>query len=624
MKTRRFRKSLGFAVASELTVALHLLLFLPPKAQAAVPPSVERAEESGNAMALLKAGTAEPAPQEPVVVNTTAPDVEPPPAYPTFSPIPTDEELIGARVFGEPLIPESGEQNDSENQALAQAITTYLHGGDSEALEPLEGVVTSFPQSRWRVAVQANVGSWYAKKGYFTRAQRNLLEAWKLGKHSNTEGVRRLAEFAAGELMLLQSTFDQLDALEALTDEFAGRELSGGITEKLYVAKATLWGLRNDHERAIPSGRVALERVRLDKHDKAEKEKKDRDSSYKKKLFERHAELDRFPADHDGASLSEIQDLADRTDLKLQMAKRENREAEIPIPSVVHLKQGHFTALVEKRGERFRFDDPLLGGELWMSREAFEEEISGFFLIEQGNLRPGWRRANRAEAEPVRGMCAYGIGDVRNTRDQDFFCALFGFCGEEEQSAKKDDADVVDECKTPTGMAQYSFHALRASLHIYDVPLGCQAPRGPSGYFKVTYNQREATQPSTFTFSNLGPRWTFGWLSYVEDDPTAVGQPVEVYKRGGGREPYEGFVNGVSAPQADTRAILKIVSTSPIVYERHLANGAVEVFSQTDGAATAPRKVFFTQKKDLAGNTMSFAYDGQLRLVSATDAPSDG
>jgi len=129
-------------------------------------------------------------------------------------------------------------------------------------------------------------------------------------------------------------------------------------------------------------------------------------------------------------------------------------------------------------------------------------------------------------------------------------------------------------------------------------------------------------EPQTFTFSNLGPRWTFGWLSYVEDDPTAAGQPVEVYKRGGGRDSYEGFVNGVSAPQADTRAILKIVSTNPIVYERHLTNGAVEVFSQSDGAATAPRKVFFTQKKDPAGNTMTFAYDGQLRLVSATDALS--
>jgi hypothetical protein len=154
-------------------------------------------------------------------------------------------------------------------------------------------VVTNFPQSRWRVAVQANVGSWYKKKGYFTRAQRNLLEAWRLGKDSKTDGVRRLAEFAAGELMLLHAQFGQVDPLEALTAEFAGRELSGGITEKLYVAQATVWGLRNDHENAIPSGSVALERLRLDKHEKTEKEKKDQNPNYKKKPFERNPELDK-------------------------------------------------------------------------------------------------------------------------------------------------------------------------------------------------------------------------------------------------------------------------------------------------------------------------------------------
>jgi hypothetical protein len=246
-------------VASEFTVAAHLLLFLPPKAQAAVPIPVISEEESGeSALAPLRIERAEPVPQEPVVVNTTVPNVEPPPQYPTFSPIPTDEELFRARVFGEPLIPEAGETNDAENQALAQAITTYLYGGDSEALEPLEGLVTNFPQSRFRVGVQANVGSWYRKKGYFTRAQRNLFEAWKLGKHSKTEGVKRLAEFAAGELMLLHMQFGQVDPLEALVLEFEGRELSGGITETLYAARATAHGLRNDNENAIPSGSVAL------------------------------------------------------------------------------------------------------------------------------------------------------------------------------------------------------------------------------------------------------------------------------------------------------------------------------------------------------------------------------
>jgi RHS repeat-associated protein len=586
---------------AEFTVAAHLLFFLPPPVQAAAPIPQNAEESSGeSALAMLRIERSEPATQEPVEVNKTVPNVQPPPQYPTFSPIPTDAELIRARVFGEPLIPEAGEQNDAENQALAQAITTYLYGGDSEALEPLEGVVTSFPQSRWRVAVQANVGSWYKKKGYFTRAQRNLLEAWRLGKDSKTEGVRRLAEVAAGELMLLHAQFGQVDPLEALTTEFVGRELSGAITEKLYIGQATVWGLRNDHQNAIPSGSVALERLRLDKHENEEKRKKDQDPNYKRRNFQRHAELDKFPAKHEGASLSEIQDLADLTDLKLQMVKRELPTAEIPLPALVHLKQGHFAALVGKREKRFRFDDPLLGGEVWMSREAFEEEISGFFLIERGPLPQGWRAASPGETGPIRGKCIFATGDGGGGTRPNVPCKPCGGGG--------------------GGMAVYRFHLLRASLSITDTPVGYSPPRGPEARFQATYNQREATQPSTFFYSNLGKRWVHHWMSYVEDDPTAVGDPVELFVRGGGKEPYEGFVNGVSAPEQDTRAVMTIVSTSPIQYERELPDGSKEVFAQSDGASTAPRRVFLTKIQDPQGNMLMLTYDGQLRLVSVTDA----
>ena len=111
-------------------------------------------------------------------------------------------------------------------------------------------------------------------------------------------------------------------------------------------------------------------------------------------------------------------------------------------------------------------------------------------------------------------------------------------------------------------MAVYRFHFLRASLSITDVPVGYSPPRGPEVRFRVTYNQREAYQPATFFFSNFGKRWVHDWMSYIEDDPSAVGNPIELYVRGGGREPYEGFVNGVSKPQQDIRAVMTIAPAS--------------------------------------------------------------
>ena len=82
-------------------------------------------------------------------------------------------------------------------------------------------------------------------------------------------------------------------------------------------------------------------------------------------------------------------------------------------------------------------------------------------------------------------------------------------------------------------MATYRFHALLINLHITDTPVGYAPPRGPAVYFEVTYNHKEATQPQIFTYSNLGPRWTFDQLSFIEDDDLAA---IVLHVRGGGAE----------------------------------------------------------------------------------------
>ena len=59
--------------------------------------------------------------------------------------------------------------------------------------------------------------------------------------------------------------------------------------------------------------------------------------------------------------------------------------------------------------------------------------------------------------------------------------------------------------------------------------------------FTVRYNQREAYQPSIFTYSNFGPKWTFDWLSYVTDNPLSTSADVNYYIMGGGTQTFTGF-----------------------------------------------------------------------------------
>jgi len=165
-------------------------------------------------------------------------------------------------------------------------------------------------------------------------------------------------------------------------------------------------------------------------------------------------------------------------------------------------------------------------------------------------------------------------------------------------------------------------HLMVVSLRISDTPVGYAPPRGPSMFFNVTYNQREAFQPTTFSFSNLGPKWTINWLSYIEDDPTNPAATAYPAVSGGGRDTFDGFDTATHTyqPEPYKRSVLVRVSSSPIRYERHLSDGTVEVFAQPDGASTLPRRVFLTETRDPQGNAATFTYDAQLRLVAVTDA----
>src|SRR5205807_7517337 len=99
----------------------------------------------------------------------------------------------------------------------------------------------------------------------------------------------------------------------------------------------------------------------------------------------------------------------------------------------------------------------------------------------------------------------------------------------------------VDHVDYPTtgmdsmpGMARYSVHSMLVSLNLVDTPLSYSPPKGPSIGFTATYNQRESQQPATFAYSNLGPKWTFNWLSYVTDDPVTQRAQTLVYTSAGG------------------------------------------------------------------------------------------
>lgn len=182
--------------------------------------------------------------------------------------------------------------------------------------------------------------------------------------------------------------------------------------------------------------------------------------------------------------------------------------------------------------------------------------------------------------------------------------------------------DTPPACSSPN-CPTVSVALPTASLQVSDNPVSYKPPLGPAVDFHLIYNEFDPSHPANPAYSNVGPQWTTGWLAFITDNPTSMGSGVSLVRGEGGAAIYSGYSGGTSgtfAREERTGAILALVSTSPITYERRFPDGSKEVYSQSDGATKSPRHVFLTKKVDAKGNAVTFGYDATMRLVSVTDA----
>ncbi|MBI4747115.1 MAG: hypothetical protein HY774_01385 [Acidobacteria bacterium] len=522
-----------------------------------------------------------------VTVNKTVPKVEPPPATPVFSKVPTSTEITRARVFNEPLIPFGSADKSreaQENLVLAQTITDYLTQDDWHDVSRFEAFLTQFPMSVWRVSLLTNMGFAYRYSGYFQKALDTWEQAWKLGQHDTNPDAQAIAHQAVAQLAELQARLGRYEQLEPLFAELKGRNIRGSVAETLNLAHEGLWIMGKEPGIAFRCGPYALTKV-----------------CSLNQINSNQPKLLNFVSTRQGTSLAQIARIAKEVGLKYHAARRTSADAPIPVPSVVHWNVGHFAALthrvVDQTGQsRYVIQDPTFGTDVLVSEAALKVEASGYFLIPKEIDFQGWESVTESEAATV-----WGRGLTR------YFDADRTTCP----------APMAQEsCGTCPGMPRYNFHLALVNLNLKDTPVGYSPPRGPSVDFTLTYNHREVTQPASFTFSNLGNLWMHNWLAYAQEDS---GNPlsVQLYERGGGRETF-------TLTQA-TQSGIGFWSQSKLTrlpanagFERLMPGGGKELYTTSDNGAN-PR--FFLKKIiDPQGNEVGLSYDASMRLVSIADA----
>ena len=630
MKSRtmivRFRQSRLLRVATRIAIVGHVMAATPVLAQDLTQATAKASVKLAGDVKELTTSVAERTARKTrrlandakrklrnasVRVNRTVPKVTPPNLEPAFGADVTTEMIARARMFEEPLMP-VGEPSAEENRALGQLLQTIGSMSRDQQAICIDAYITSYPTSAWRPSLQTTAAVLYAREGYFTRAEAHWQQVWDLTSRATEAGPRTIADYTIGQWLSQLTTFGQLDKLGTVLSMLAGRDVRGPAGAKVRFARESVTTLSTNHDMAVFSGPEALK-------------------SYLGVVPTRSPEQSRktiieYHPPPTGTSLTDLIKVAKSASMDLEMVHLAPI-GEIPVPSIVHLRSQHYSAIIGKKGDRYIIRDPGLGGRFEFTGAAIRDESTGYFLVSsQQRAELGARIVADGEAANVLGHCM--PGGPAGTDPPCPFCGGGGPGGPGgpppgggpggpggPPPAVPGNPPTSNDPSMPgtpnLGMPGYSFHPQKVSLLIDDVPLAYTPAIGPAISFHLSYDHREVRQPQTIDYGSVGPMWSHNWLSYVTEGP------LSVMLRGPGME----FHLGMSS-QLLTQATLVAVSTTDTPrYERRLPDGTVEVFTLGDRPASQPnRRIFLTEVIDPQGHSVDLTYDSSFRLVSVTDA----
>lgn len=508
-----------------------------------------------------------------------------------------ERQIYFSHAFQEPLVP-MGPTSVGENAALLHAVKQYKSEHGLPQLSTLNAFLARYPHSEWRVALLTNEGLIDYSEGYFDRAIAAYGEAWRLGRSATGRKQTALVDRAFGELIRMQARLGHAEPIAALLKQLKGRHLVGIAAAWTAGARQGLAEMRTDPGIAYLCGPMAVKNVLLALHPHSPKA----------------AILEAFRSGPHGVDFATVAKLAKKVGLDYRMAYRRNPDTPLPLPAVVHWRVNHYAAVVGFSNGLYHVEDPTFGsiGGLWITPQALAHESDGYYLIPANDAASGWASVSHAKAKAVYGMGDTGQDNPWATTHNDV-CA----CKSITSSGKS----------APPGMPQADALAMLVSLRLTDTPLAYTPPLGPAMRVTLTYNQKDATQPANFDFSNLGPLWSMNWMSYIKENPAAGEEDANithVYAGGGETNVGGGTCGGGwnCTYMSDLFGyVLKRTRTNGNdTFTVTYPNGRVDTYGLDESESSTLTRVFLTAVTDPQGNTVTLGYDGRYRLTSLTDA----
>lgn len=360
----------------------------------------------------------------------------------------------------------------------------------------------AYPGSGWTPAIQARLGRHYRNVGRYSMALQVWDQAWQATQQLTDRAGRDLADWTLAQYVTLLTQLGQVDKLAVALAESAGRPLPDDACRELRNrAQSALSAMTAAPQWCYRCGSLCVGLV----------------GDVLTGTKEPSRAVARLPSPLQGYSLQQLRELA--RELKLSLVPVHWGEVQdLVVPSVVHLRDQHYAAIVSGCGNWYVVLDPTLHEPQRLHRSAILQEATGYFLVPQDRVPPGWSLLDATDASVVsgRGYDA-GVNDGEDEPTCPFGTGVAGYGGGGGSTGGNGGRCNGSGCTLPTALGVLEWYVSEpfVNLWLLDTPLRYQPALGPEVAVHLMYRQRGGSAlfnrwPSR-QFSYVGSGWWFPW-----------------------------------------------------------------------------------------------------------------
>ena len=302
--------------------------------------------------------------------------------------------IRGGLLFEHPL--EAVANNPAAAQeagVLGVAVASASVANLDAVVDALEAFVEENPSSVWTPSLRANLGRYHCTEGRWTKALEYWERAWDDTRQYDRGAGKRVGDYTLACWTRLLVELGRLDELQVIFAEAEGRVLDGGpLTQKYLRTRETYGILRQRPGAAYRCGWLVLNHLAVATQGHRLDPSEARDLYQESNLLQ-------------SCSMSALVQIALNGQWSLVGVERPDGSQDLPLPSVMHLKQGHYVALLKLDGSFVLAYDPIFGVRRFRRGGP---QCGGEWTI------PGWGRSGAGGlAQPLRRRDGHDGGSVR-------------------------------------------------------------------------------------------------------------------------------------------------------------------------------------------------------------------